>query len=197
MELYREYNDRPIANAPVEPIDITYCPKQAFQCSIPSLTNLCINGNVFATIDETYSAFYLYFPILKTIKLLNIRILPENIFVDLSKMESLQDIFLRCRNTYLTNVTDVMFTQRCKSQWTIKVVPAIAGFKKLRILHIASFPNLTDKCVVDGIALSSTLRIASLQGIRPPLTTASQVALHKAGCRGNSFYFKRKKLPKD
>lgn len=135
-------------------------PLYLFDCKFPSLTKLEIIGDLFGSEPKIlFSNVAIWFPNLSVIILKYIEIVPENIFVNLSKLLVLVEIKFQ-----LIKLTDQMFTQHCESQQQSenKLVPAITTFKKLQRLTMFNCSLLTDNCILQGVLLNTTLLEISL-----------------------------------
>lgn len=85
--------------------------------------------------------------------------------VHLSKLETIEEMDL----SWLDYLSDEMFTELCQSQRELaannEYVPAIAAFNRLKTLRISACPNLTNICIVEGIALNETLTYLSFDNL--------------------------------
>lgn len=132
--------------------------------------------------------YFVQFQNLKTFVLEFMPITPNEEFVQLSELLSLQliEFHIPASDMVVRNLAQDMFTQCFESQRDDSkgfMVPAITAFHKLRWLHIGlgGCADLTDAFTVNGIALSETLTDVLLWGMRDQLTEASFVAVRNAG----------------
>lgn len=121
-------------------LDVIFCPRHALEHSFPLLKVLLIFGDLFGPILDTqqvFSSFHQHFPNLKYLQLCNIKCVPQNLFVYLSKLESLEVMDIRdCR------LLDEMFTTAEKDT---DFPPAINTFKFLKELVIKDCTEIFDR----------------------------------------------------
>lgn len=164
---------------------------EVLQFIFPSLNDLEIKGNVFGpAINQLLPSFSMCFLKLKTLRLNRLKIVPNDIFVQLSKLDFLEILEIISINRNDCEWTDDKFIKPCKSQRggegeyhkkgdgdvVPELVPAITAFKNLTKLFIKDCLNLTDICIVQGICLSETLKEVEISGLSCVLLISN---LHK------------------
>lgn len=162
---------------------IGYCPLTIFTLvNTISLEFIEIKWNLFGNLAATGEMFQYFVNF--GIKFEFLPILPNNIFVQLSKVKSLQQIEI----IGIPGLNNEMFTHLCESQRSSikpedykknELVPAITALNQLICISIEFCQGLTDTFVTDGIALSKTLIGVILSNMRQP--NVSFVAMRK--CR--------------
>lgn len=165
-----------------EDFETVLCPGQAFDCGIPSLSELKIGGDIFGRFPQVFWPFFLYFPNLKKIDFNGLIIIPKDFIVHLSLVKALEEIEFG-PNRVQGSLKDELFTKLCKSQrpGEIYMVPAIAAFCRLKTLIVQDTLELTDVCVVEGIALSKTLSVVFfMDTLTRSLTAVSVLAMTNA-----------------
>lgn len=157
---------------------------------ISTVEKLDVYGDIFGytlgEVSNTFATLSICFPVLKELKLSGIQIIPETIFVHLSKLTCLEVLKI-CHTR--AQLTEGMFTQPCESQRLeegggqidaaeLTMVPAINAFRMLRELELTETIEMIDETIVQQIALSKTLRKVVVTGLPSlPFTEGNMQAL--------------------
>lgn len=112
-----------------------------FACGIPSLIRLDLSGSRLKT---NLLSFHTNFPNLTKLLLRKSGEIPQDFIYSLTKLDKLKCLTLE----FIVSLTDNHLTSTFDSN-----KPAIASFNCLNHLHIACCDKLTDKCLIDGIAI--------------------------------------------
>lgn len=129
---------------------------QSLSNGLPTLTNLDILCDIFQTIPSFN--WNQYFPNLNGLMITHTKIVPNDLIVKLTELESLS--FL---SFVLPNLNDFAFTVECENRFEafnncLEFAPAIACLKSLERLKIICCPLLTNDCVINGISKCKTLK---------------------------------------
>lgn len=127
---------------------------------LPTLTRLKICGNIFSSYN--YVHFPMYFPNLEKLVVRNNSSIGDDFFVSLGKLEKLKALYI-----FNCEIIDEIFTTLQHKDYfpysvTYSVIPAFATLKCLELLVISGCYKLTDACLIDGVAKSSTLKLLAL-----------------------------------
>lgn len=129
-----------------------------FSFGVPSLTTLDLDGQILEMISIS---FHLCFPSLTKLSLRRYgRSVNDNIIYSLTNLVRLKCLKLQ----QITKLTNQHFTQihDFVEGGEIIKLPAIAGFKNLKHLHIVECDNLTDNFLTNGLALCGKLEKITL-----------------------------------
>lgn len=130
---------------------------EVLSSGLPSIIKLKVQYDMF---DAFYvDKWWKYFPNLKEVKISNCKCIRDDFIWLLSGLEFLTDLNL----SSLDSLEDITFTWPYEPHFAVddgdvEMVPAICRFKNLECLELRFCPQLSDNCVINGIAHCKTLK---------------------------------------